>query len=58
MWKKWFNNRSMNRMEARLSNAISPGRARGGARYDFRELEAKTVNTRAMRYEPGYQSTL
>lgn len=51
MWKKWFNNRSMNRMEARLRSAISPGRTKSGnVRYHFRELEAKAVNTRAMRY--------
>lgn len=48
----------MNRLEARLRSATAPGRAkRGDVRYDFRELEAKAVNTRAMRYDPSYQST-
>lgn len=57
MWKKWFNNQAMNRMEARLRSATVPGRAiRGDVRYDFREIGAKDVNTRAMRYEPGFQS--
>jgi hypothetical protein len=57
MWKKWFNNRSMNRWEARLGIATEPSkRTRDGSlRYDFRRLEAKEVNTRAMRYGPGYQ---
>ncbi len=51
MWRKWFNNQSMNRFEARLGRGAFRGRTRtGDVRYEFRELAPKVVNTQKMRY--------
>jgi len=59
LWKKWFSDQSMNRWEARLRSAAAPEKraAGGNLRYDFRELRAKEVNTRPMRYDPGFPSS-
>lgn len=58
LWKKWFNDQSMNRFEARLRNeTLLNKRVKDGKlRYDFRELEVKEVNTRMMRYGTGPRS--
>jgi hypothetical protein len=47
IWKKWFNNAAMNRLEARLGKEI-PAR-KGNDRYEMRSLAPKMVNTRASR---------
>jgi len=46
LWKKWFNNRAMNKYEARLREP----RARNGLkRYDMRKLAPLNVDTRVDR---------
>ncbi|KAF8859529.1 hypothetical protein BDZ45DRAFT_725269 [Acephala macrosclerotiorum] len=49
IWKKWFNNRAMNRMEARLQKQIQVEQRKGSERYSLRQLEAKAVNTKVDR---------
>ncbi|KUJ17036.1 uncharacterized protein LY89DRAFT_685011 [Mollisia scopiformis] len=49
IWKKWFNNRAMNRLETRLQKQILVDERKGSDRYSLRQLEAKTVDTRVDR---------
>jgi len=53
IWKKWFNNRAMNRLEARLRQDRENQR-KGSNRYSLRKLEPKLVNTKVVRGQPSY----
>ncbi|KAH8783762.1 hypothetical protein BGZ57DRAFT_885390 [Hyaloscypha finlandica] len=53
IWKKWFNNRAMNRLEARLRQDRENQR-KGSNRYSLRKLEPKPVNTKVVRGQPSY----
>jgi hypothetical protein len=53
VWKKWFNNRAMNRLEARLRQDRENQR-KGSNRYSLRKLEPKPVNSRVVRGQPSY----
>ena len=48
LWKKWFNNRAMNRLEARLRQDRE-NRGKGSETYSLRKLESKVVNSRVAR---------
>ena len=47
MWKKWFNNAAMNRLEDRMRTGTT--RERSGCRYELRGLKSMTVDTRDVR---------
>jgi hypothetical protein len=49
IWKRWFNNRAMNNLEARLNTERPEQQRRGSERYAMRTLEAKEVNTQGVR---------
>lgn len=49
IWKKWFNNQAMNRMESRLNRAPDVRPRAGSARYEMRRIEATKVDTRVAR---------
>lgn len=60
IWKKWFNNNAMNRLEARLQEHIPENDRGGSKRYSMRYLEAKQVDTKVARDNkswPIYGST-
>jgi hypothetical protein len=48
IWRKWFNNRAMNRLEARLRQERESQR-KGSDRYSLRKLESKAVNSEVAR---------
>jgi hypothetical protein len=49
MWKKWFNNRAMNRLERRLGREDLLNRSRQNGRYEMRKLKPKEVSTKEAR---------
>jgi len=49
IWKKWFNNRAMNRLEARLASERQAVERGGSARYSLRRLEPMDVDTMEVR---------
>lgn len=53
IWKKWFNNRAMNRLESRLRQDRENER-KGSERYSMRKLQPKVVNSRVVRGQPSY----
>jgi hypothetical protein len=53
IWKKWFNNRAVNRLESRLRQDLENLR-KGSNRYLLRKLEPKPVNSRVVRGQPSY----
>lgn len=48
LWKKWFNNQAMNKLELRLAKGDYSKR-KGTERYEMRRLDAKKINTREIR---------
>jgi hypothetical protein len=53
IWNKWFNNRAMNRLEARLRQERENER-KGSERYLLRKLEPKAVNSKVARDSKAY----
>jgi hypothetical protein len=53
IWKKWFNNRAMNRLEARLRQDRENQR-KGSERYSLRKLEPREVNSKVARDSKAY----
>ncbi|KAL2061902.1 hypothetical protein VTL71DRAFT_7280 [Oculimacula yallundae] len=45
IWKKWFNNRAMNQLEARLASERQTVQRNGSQRYSMRALKAMDVDT-------------
>lgn len=54
IWKKWFNNRAMNRLEARLASERQTVQRNGSQRYSLRRLEAVDVDTQEVRDSKAY----
>lgn len=46
IWKKWFNNRAMNALEARLQQQTPADNRAGAVRYSLRPLASKEADTR------------
>lgn len=53
IWKKWFNNRAMNRLEARIRQDQENQR-KGCERYSMRKLKPKAVNSKVARDSKAY----
>ncbi|KAH6717022.1 hypothetical protein DL95DRAFT_450980 [Leptodontidium sp. 2 PMI_412] len=49
IWKKWFNNRAMNKLEARLASERQAVQRNGSQRYSLRRLEPMDVDTTEVR---------
>lgn len=49
IWKKWFNNRAMNRLERRLASQRAENERSGSQRYGLRKLEGVVVDTKKAR---------
>lgn len=49
IWKKWFNNRAMNKLEARLASERQAVQRNGSQRYYLRRLEPMDVDTTEVR---------
>jgi len=53
IWKKWFNNRAMNRLEARIRQ-YQENQRKGCERYSMRKLKPKAVNSKVARDSKAY----
>lgn len=56
IWKKWFNNNAMNRLEGRLRDEgrLNDKRGGGKGRYELRKLGARGIDSKEARDSRGY----